>query len=667
MKLDKWIRGYIAETGERGVIIPKGDTIDNNLKRFESIQSPHIGMYCKEPYIILDIDGCNKNKDTGEYGNLDNATKARELITKYCKNAIIITTTHGGINAIFKRPTRKTFKQSEYTTYGGLCVEYKPSNGKVTIQRDYKIRDIQFIGNPQSEDVDTLPLWLEPFTELTNWTNDYKGSIANGKLDSGYNIDNFIHKLASYSKLTTEQRKELVSFINIEVLNNPLPSVDKFLTQSEMKPIKQESDDIGSICDELLSIYQVIKSNDILYYFNGQVYKPFDKIARKYIGQHSSNKRNTFKNDCLINLKDILDNWKLHDYDSDDSRYGVDLYEWVATPSELYNCLTGERKPFTSELFIRKQLAFDIPTESKPNMVDEIVNKLLLGNEKDIQLWWEYMGYCLCRTVNFERMLTLNGSGSNGKSVLLDLMTEAYNGLCEPYAFKNLFAKFGGIALERNYFVFAHEMTSEYQKDSTNFKECISNNTRQVEPKGKDYITLENYNCKFVYANNGVTNMDASSAEAVARRQLPLLLEYKIEESEKEANFYERWLTKENCERFLYLAVKHIPQLIERGCFELSERSQNEINRYITSLDTVKQWVDEVKDDLCCIEPKDALYKRYKWWCNDDGCNPCKKIEFGKRLNKYLPYTTTKAMTKDNRRVNAYNFSPCLGLKDCPN
>lgn len=653
MILDKWIKGYIEENDNRGVSIPKGGRTQDYLKRFEDIKTPHIGMYCKEPYIILDIDGCDKSENG--YGNLDNANVARELIKKYCNNAILITTTHGGVNAIFKRPKRKTYKQSEFTSYGGFCVEYKPSSGKVTIQRDFKVRDIEIIGNPQGEDVDELPLWLRPFENL-DWTNDYKGSIANGKEDAGYNIDNFMHKLASYSKLSQDDKKYIVNFINNNVLSNKI-AIDKFVEQSNKSVTNNDGEDtIGKICGELLSEYKIIKSNNNLYYYNGETYKDFTDIARKYISLYSPDKRNTFKRDCITNITDMLDNWKLHEYDKDNSRYGVDLYEWIATKSELFNPVTLERKPFTEDLFLRKQLSFDIPNESKPNMVDEIVNKLLLGNELDIKLWWEYQGYLLFRTINFEKMLTLNGSGNNGKSVLLDLATYALQGTCDQYAFKNLFAKFGGLSLENNYFVYAHEMTSDYIKDSTNFKEVVSNNTRQVEPKGKEYITIENYNCKFIYANNGVTKMDTSSAEAVARRQLPLMFEYQLQDDEKDPNFYDKWLTPQNAERYLYLSVRHGQNLLKRGHFLLSERSQKAINDYLADLDNVKQWLDEY-ENVEQIVSKDKLYKDYVMWCYSNKCDACKNRMFGKRLMKYKPYTTTKVTLSDGSRVNAYNFA----------
>ena len=54
---------------------------------------------------------------------------------------------------------------------------------------------------------------------------------------------------------------------------------------------------------------------------------------------------------------------------------------------------------------------------------------------------------------------------------------------CTALPFKKLFAKNGLQVVAQNMFVYAHEMTSDYIKDATVFKEVLSNNPTIVEDK----------------------------------------------------------------------------------------------------------------------------------------------------------------------------------------
>ena len=60
------------------------------------------------------------------------------------------------------------------------------------------------------------------------------------------------------------------------------------------------------------------------------------------------------------------------------------------------------------------KLKFDYPTDAdNPNMVDEIINKLLCGNKDDINT---FLGYILHRDMKLEKAFT-----GDGKSSILDL------------------------------------------------------------------------------------------------------------------------------------------------------------------------------------------------------------------------------------------------------
>ena len=115
--------------------------------------------------------------------------------------------------------------------------------------------------------------------------------------------------------------------------------------------------------------------------------------------------------------------------------------------------------------------------------------------------------------------------------------------------------------------------------------------------------------------------MDVSCIKAINRRLLPIQFEYDLSQEKRDLNFYRKWLTKENAERLLYLAIEGLKRLQERGGFKISQRSADASDKYVTDLDTVRQWVNDY-DGSILYELIDPLY------------NMCSTIPIVKRYRK---------------------------------
>ncbi len=229
----------------------------------------------------------------------------------------------------------------------------------------------------------------------------------------------------------------------------------------------------------------------------------------------------------------------------DEYEGSVNKGNYIAFNDCLYNTDEHKCEPFNEDIVLTMKLKFNYPKDAtKPNMVDEVIHKLLCDNEEDIDTLYEYVGYILARDMILEKALTFNGNGQNGKSSVLDLITYTFGGCCHVLPFKKLFAKNGLQILGQNLFVYDHEMTSDYIKDATIFKSALSNNSLMVEDKYVKQHEMSDYNCKFIYANNGTTKMDTSCIKAVNRRLLPIQFEYDLACEKRDIYFYKKWLTE---------------------------------------------------------------------------------------------------------------------------
>jgi putative DNA primase/helicase len=588
----------------------------------EPVNEPTYGEYLGE-YVVIDID--NKTSEA--------------VIDKWLHEFNVVTQidrTQHGSHYWFKRPIQD-HTQSCKLLLCGVRGDYRCKEW-VTVKRDgyvYKrenagvIADypwfLKIIGNSKEK---------AEFTWLDDENLSRNDSLRNAMLQMHKYVDDIADHIKLVNKLT---------------LHNPLSTNElesTILRKESIEYCDNNADDseseLNRVCLALMSDYTIIKHNDELYYFNGEIYEPFTIKARQIMARGlAKNPTDRFKKDVINNISDYLEEY--------DGR--VDVGHYVAFNDCLYNCDTHECEPFTENVVVTMKLKFDYPKcADTPNMVDEIINKLLCGNKDDINTLYEYLGYILHRDMKLEKALTFNGDGYNGKSSILDLITYTFKDCCTALPFKKLFAKNGLQVVAQNMFVYAHEMTSDYIKDATVFKEVLSNNPTIVEDKYVKQHEISDYNCKFIYCNNGTTKMDVSCIKAINRRLLPIQFEYDLSQEKRDLNFYRKWLTKENAERLLYLAIEGLKRLQERGGFKISQRSADASEKYVTDLDTVRQWVNDY-DGSVLYELVDPLYNLYKQYVFDNtNSKKVSKEKFKTQVCEILKAKTSRITDNDGKR-----------------
>lgn len=555
----------------------------------EPVNEPSYGEYLGD-YIVLDVDNKTSEKV------VDRWLKEFNVVTR-------VDRTQHGSHYWFKKPLQSDTQSCKYLLCG-VRADYRCKEW-ITVKRDGIVYQRENDGV-----IADYPWFLKIISNSKEkaefeWLDDIKLSRNDSLRNAMLMMNKYVDDIADHIKL-----------VNKLTLANPLPInelEDTILRKESIEYCDSHSEDaeseLNKVSMALMSEYSIIKHNDELLYFNGEIYEPFKQKARQLMARGlAKNPTDRFKKDVLNNISDYID-----EYDG-----LVDVGQYVAFNDCLYNTENHKCEPFNENVAATMKLKFDYPIDAdKPNMVDDVVNKLLCGNNDDINTLYEYLGYILARDMILEKALTFNGKGQNGKSSILELITYTFKDCCHVLPFKKLFAKNGLQILGRNFFVYDHEMTSDYIKDATVFKSALSNNDLMVEDKYIKQHEMSGYNCKFIYANNGTTKMDTSCLKAVNRRLLPIQFEYDLSTEKRDLNFYRKWLTKENAERLLYLAIEGLKRLQERGDFLISERSKQASEKYVTELDTVRQWVNDY-DDSIEYRYIDELYNNYKAYVYDN-------------------------------------------------
>ncbi len=598
---------------------------------------------------LFDTDNEPVNEDTyGEYlgdyvvVDIDNHT-SEKVVDKWLKEFNVVTQvdrTQHGAHYWFKKPVQ-AHTQSCKLLLCGVRGDYRDKEW-VTVKRDGYVYQRENKGV-----IADYPWFLKIIGNSKekaeySWLDDEKLSRNDGLRNAMLQMNKYVDNIADHIRL-----------VNKLTLHEPLPTSEldsTILRKESIEYCDNNTDDndseLSKVCISLMSDYTIIKHNDELYYFNGEIYEQFNKKARQLMARGlAKNPTDRFKKDVLTNLMDY--------YEEYDGRINVGSY--VAFNDCLYNCDTHQCEPFSENVVTTMKLKFDYPVNAdKPTMVDEVVNKLLCDNKEDIDTLYEYLGYILHRDMKLEKALTFNGSGQNGKSSILDLITYTFDGCCTALPFKKLFAKNGLQVVGTNMFVFAHEMTSDYIKDATVFKEVLSNNPTVVEDKYVKQHEISDYNCKFIYCNNGTTKMDVSCIKAINRRLLPIQFEYDLSKEQRDLNFHRKWLTKENAERLLYLAIEGLKRLQERGGFKVSVRSQQASEKYVTDLDTVRQWLNDY-DDSALYNFVDPLYNLYKFYVAENtNSKKVSKEKFKTQVCEILKAKVSQITDDDGNRKRCF-------------
>lgn len=588
----------------------------------EPVNEPSYGEYLGD-YIVLDVDNKTSEKV------VDRWLKEFNVVTR-------VDRTQHGSHYWFKKPLQSDTQSCKYLLCG-VRADYRCKEW-ITVKRDNIVYQRENDGV-----IADYPWFLKIISNSKEkaefeWLDDIKLSRNDSLRNAMLMMNKYVDDIADHIKL-----------VNKLTLANPLPInelEDTILRKESIEYCDSHSDDaeseLNKVSMALMSEYSIIKHNDELLYFNGEIYEPFTQKARQLMARGlAKNPTDRFKKDVLNNISDYID-----EYDG-----LVDVGSYVAFNDCLYNTEDHKCEPFNENVVVTMKLKFDYPIDAdKPNMVDDVVNKLLCGNNDDINTLYEYLGYILARDMILEKALTFNGKGQNGKSSILELITYTFKDCCHVLPFKKLFAKNGLQILGKNFFVYDHEMTSDYIKDATVFKSALSNNDLMVEDKYIKQHEMSGYNCKFIYANNGTTKMDTSCLKAVNRRLLPIQFEYDLSTEKRDLNFYRKWLTKENAERLLYLAIEGLKRLQERGDFLISERSKQASEKYVTELDTVRQWVNDY-DDSIEYRYIDELYNNYKAYVYDNtNSKKVSKEKFKENLCELLDVKLKRSTDDEGKR-----------------
>lgn len=381
------------------------------------------------------------------------------------------------------------------------------------------------------------------------------------------------------------------------------------------------------LSDELLTENKLKFAADILWIFRDGVYRPngaqvISQKAQASLGKNTRNSR-------ILETLSYIER---------------ETYSELPTPDPLFiNLLNGKLNWSALELSPHDPDEFEIlqlPVKYDPDAQCPTFNKYLETtlDPEVIELVKEVIGYCLIADTRFEKAVMLTGSGSNGKSVLLDVIQDLLgqdnvSNVELQELEENRFKAAGLLGKLANVF---SDLDDRGLKSSSMFKVLVTGDRITAERKFGQPFEFKNYARLLFSANKLPSSRDRSYA--FYRRWLIIPFEKTFDGSTADKSLKRKLKNPQELSGILNLAIKGLHNIVRNGCFTTPIQVQNALQEYQSMNDTMTSFILEcTQGDPGGMVNKQTFYNYYRNWCEDQGFKPVSQRRIKEALITVYP------------------------------
>ncbi len=448
---------------------------------------------------------------------------------------------------------------------------------------------------------------------------------------------NFVYEVLKY-----KPKSFATEFINTDLKDYFGLSNDELKTLNQFyKEQKVTFKDIGDYILKRIPIITLRDTQEVCYYKDGvyNVDKSQTRIKRHI--RKVSDDFNYLANRAFVD--ETLAYIQAHSYVDRDK---VDAGNYINFKNGLFNLNTWELEPHNPNYLSVRQ----IPLVYDPAADCPMIRKFLLEvvAPMDIPLIYEWFGLALIPETKFSKALMLYGKGSNGKTVLLNLLTvfigeENVSGeslqMLETKSFSiaNLYGKLMNIF---------PDLPDTKMHTTAIFKQLTGNDILiRGEEKYKSAFYFRN-TARLIFSANELPkgNIDY----AFSRRWILINFPNTFEEND-DKGLIKKLTTEMELSGLLNLALEGLKRLQEKGKFSNSKSVEETQREYLLNADTVGMFLDE------CTYPPDEnteqgmMYVAYASWAKANKMKLLNENTFCKKMKEH--------------RVEKFRFTERLGNK----
>lgn len=619
-------KGYVETKGKQSIEKLKNRT---KYKTYEEVKDlDGFGGVLANDTILIDIDDAEQSEI------LMNIVEEFQLDCRvYC--------TSRGRHFLFKNHTiarNRTHVQLAVGLTADIKVGSKLSYEVIKINGEERFCewDIEEGGKYQE-----VPKWLFPVKATAEFVDMDAGDGRNQALF------NYILTLTA-NDFTVDETRECIRILNKFVLKEPL-SDDELEVILRDEAFQKPVFFMGStFLFDKFAVYMkntahIVKINGQLHIYKEGIYTNGYKEIEADMIQHIPNLKK-------MQRREVLDYMELIVEEKQPSEANL-----IAFNNGVYDIMTGELKPFSTEIVITNKIPWDYDPDAYSELADSTLNKLSCGDAAIRALLEECIGYCFYRRNELGKAFILTGDKSNGKSTFLDCV-KAILGEKNISALdlKELGDRFNTSMMFGKLANIGDDIGDDFLQGSqvSIFKKIVTGNRIKAERKGQDPFEFNPF-IKLLFSANDIPRMKDKTG-AVLRRLVIIPFNATFGKSDPDYDPFIKYklIEKDSIEYFIRLGVEGLKRVIINDEFTKSTKVQNQLNEYEEENNPIIAFIADSGIDMIENEPTNEVYKRYQVFCADNAMTPMSNIVFSKQINKRLGFKVIqKKLNNVNRKI----------------
>lgn len=381
--------------------------------------------------------------------------------------------------------------------------------------------------------------------------------------------------------------------------------------------------------------WQIARNNGFVYLFNGAYWLAFDRnILQSFFGECAEKlgvnqidaKHHVFR----LHLEKQFD--AVGYFPTPEPVDGVTLINVLNGTMELTRNAPKLRPPSASD-FLKYQLQFPyLPGATAPKW-EAFLNRVQPNKEVQMVLQ-EFIGYVFT-DLNLETVLLLYGSGANGKSVFIDVISAMLGAdNVSFYSLQSLTANesYSRANLANKLLNCANEISGKLQSDI--FKQLGSGQPVEARIIYKEPFIMTKY-AKLLFACNELPK-EVEQTNGFFRRWKVIPFEQTIPQHEQNINLANEIIRDELSGVFNW-ALGGLQRLIKNNKFTPCQAIDDQNNEFRRQSDSVAVYVDdkEYKPGNAMDMPLKQMFESYRAFCLESGFHAVSIRKFAERLRSH--------------------------------
>ncbi|MNB88130.1 hypothetical protein D3C76_550330 [compost metagenome] len=364
--------------------------------------------------------------------------------------------------------------------------------------------------------------------------------------------------------------------------------------------------------------------------------------------------------------------WKVDTHNTDTQT--IDAYKHIPLAGgKLLDWKTGEVHPWDPET----NLTYVLPVEYDPTATSPVWDARLkewLPDAGSRNILQEFVGYSLIPYMGFEKALSIQGEGANGKSLFLETIQGLLGyQVVDSISMGTLFGRFGSASLLGKILNIVNEAGSDYLRGNhaDTFKNLVSGGRIKADVKNQSALTFNN-TAKFIFASNHDIKTGDKS-EGWLRRLLIVPFEQDFRDS-KVPKFEIMQELRSEYPGIFNWALEGLRRLIANQAFSESESANRKKQAYIQENDITADFFSNCLEtfDLASASPDGKIVRSgtpsgvvnmlFSLWVEYRESSVQKKVD---HLTKYLEKkrSLSKARTTHTLYVKKAMTECWIGLR----